>query len=132
MIVKSLQQTFYLPEPKIDSWISERIQTSAARLLTRTKKHDHITPVLPSLHWLPVCFRIDFKILLITFKALNGLAPSYITDLSVPYTPGRALCSSGRGLLSVPQARLKTKGDRTFAVRAQRLWSLPEGIRPAE
>ena len=49
----------------------KRLQTvhSAARLLTRSRKYDHITPVLASLHWLPVCFRIDFKILLITFKA---------------------------------------------------------------
>uniref|UniRef100_A0AAQ6IB00 Reverse transcriptase domain-containing protein n=1 Tax=Anabas testudineus TaxID=64144 RepID=A0AAQ6IB00_ANATE len=52
------------------------VQNSAARLLTRKRKYDHITPVLASLHWLPVCFRIDFKILLITFKALHGLSPS--------------------------------------------------------
>ncbi len=52
----------------------QTVQNSAARLLTRTKKYDHITPILASLHWL-VCFRIDFKILLITFKALHGLSP---------------------------------------------------------
>ena len=47
----------------IDSWLS---RTQLPGFITRTKKHDHITPVLASLHWLPVSFRIDFKILLIT------------------------------------------------------------------
>ena len=50
------------------------IQNSTARVLTKTKKRAHITPILKSLHWLPVSFRIDFKILLLVFKALNGLA----------------------------------------------------------
>lgn len=51
------------------------VQNAAARLLTGTKKREHITPVLSSLHWLPVKFRINFKILLFVFKSLNGLAP---------------------------------------------------------
>ncbi len=41
------------------------IQNAAARILTRTRKSEHITPVLRSLHWLPVTFRIDFKVLLL-------------------------------------------------------------------
>lgn len=45
---------------------------------------DHITPILASLDWLPVALRNDFKILLLTYKALRSLAPSYITDLSLP------------------------------------------------
>ena len=63
------------------------VQNFAARLLTGSKKRDHITPVLASLHWLPVNFRIDFKILLFVFKALNGLAPPYITGLIQMYHP---------------------------------------------
>ena len=41
----------------------------------------HITPVLCSLHWLPVKFRIDLKILLLTFKAIYGHAPDHLIDL---------------------------------------------------
>uniref|UniRef100_A0A3B3HB31 Reverse transcriptase domain-containing protein n=1 Tax=Oryzias latipes TaxID=8090 RepID=A0A3B3HB31_ORYLA len=108
------------------------VQNAAARLITGTRMRDHITPVLASLHWLPVSFRIDFKILLIAFKALCGLAPKYIADLLTPYVPGRNLRSLAKGLLTIPQSRLKTRGDRAFAVRAPTLWnSLPEEIRLA-
>lgn len=51
---------------------------------TGVRKREHITPVLQSLHWLLVKFRIDFKILLFVYKALSGLAPQYISDLIVP------------------------------------------------
>lgn len=44
------------------------VQNAAARLLTGTRTYDHITVILARLHWLPVCFRIEFKILLFTFK----------------------------------------------------------------
>ena len=63
------------------------IQNAAACILTRTRRFEHISPVLASLHWLPVKFRIDYKILLLTFKALHGLAPSYLNYLLFPYTP---------------------------------------------
>ena len=66
------------------------VQNAAARVLTRTKKREHITPVLASLHWLPVKSRIEFKILLLTFKALNNMAPLYLKELIVPYQPTRA------------------------------------------
>ncbi|MBN3302962.1 B3GN3 acetylglucosaminyltransferase, partial [Amia calva] len=56
-------------------------QNAAARILTKTKNHDHITPVLASLHWLPVRFTINFKVLLLALKALKGLAPPYLRDL---------------------------------------------------
>ncbi|KAI5630481.1 hypothetical protein C0J50_7643, partial [Silurus asotus] len=51
------------------------VQNAAARVLTRSRKYDHITPILSSLHWLPDKFRIDYKLLLLTYKTLNGLSP---------------------------------------------------------
>jgi len=63
------------------------IQNAAARVLTGTRKRDHISPVLASLYWLPVKFRIEFKILLLTYKALHGQAPSYLEELIAPYYP---------------------------------------------
>ena len=66
-----------------DSHISKLqcIQNSAARLVTRTRFSDHITPVLRDLHWLPITFCIMYKILLLTYKFLHRLAPEYLTDL---------------------------------------------------
>ncbi len=97
------------------------VQNAAARQLTRTKLYHHITPALATLHWLPVYFRIDFNIILLTYKALNGLAPLYLTELLKPYETGRCLRSSFNELLAVPRTRYKTKGDRAFAVRAPKL-----------
>ena len=54
-------------------------QNAAARILTKTRKFDHITPILKDPHWLPIRERIDFKILILTWKTLNGTAPEYLT-----------------------------------------------------
>jgi len=78
------------------------VQNAAARLLTGTRRREHITPILASLHWLPVLFRIQFKVLQFVFKALNGLAPTYITELVQPYSVQRSLRPSNQGLLLMP------------------------------
>ena len=56
----------------------QAIQNSAARLVTRTNKFDHITPVLERLHWLPVQKRFEFKILCLTYKMLSGIWHQFI------------------------------------------------------
>ena len=58
-----------------------RFQNSAARIVFEESKFCHITPLLRALHWLPVAYRIVFKILLLTFKAIHKLAPTYISEL---------------------------------------------------
>ena len=72
----------------------QNVQNAAAHIITHTKKYDHIKPVLKQLHWLPVTQRINYRILLLTYKALNGQAHGYITELLEPYTPARNLRSS--------------------------------------
>ena len=81
-----------LPKHMISSLQS--VQNTAARIVTLTKKFDHITPVLIQLHWLPVHFRILFKVLLLVYKALNGMAPLYITELLSYRTCSRTLRST--------------------------------------
>ena len=109
------------------------IQNAAARTLTRTKKYEHISPVLASLHWLPVKSRIDFKVLLLTYKALNDLAPNYLKELVVPYCPPRPLRSQSAGLLVIPRISKTTVGGRAFSYRAPLLWNnLPASIRDAD
>ncbi len=106
------------------------VQNAAARLLTNTRKREHITPILYSLHWLPVSFRVDFKILLFVFKALNGLAPLYVTEMLAFHQPNRVLRSTNTILLEVPRSRYKHWGDRAFSVAGPRLWNkLPPDMR---
>ena len=110
----------------------QKLQNTAARIVSLTKKYDHITPILQQLHWLPIANRIKFKIMLLTYKALNQLAPQYITDLLQPYTPAHGLRSANLNLLAVPKSNLTSYGDRSFAKIAPVYWnSLPDGIRNA-
>ena len=109
------------------------VQIAAARLLTGTKKRDHITPVLSSLHWLPVKYRIDFKVLLFVFKSLHGLSPSYLSELIEPYAPTRVLRSANLNLLEELDTEKRSRGDRAFAAAGPRLWNmLPLPIRFAQ
>ena len=105
-------------------------QNCAARLILCGRKHDHITPLLKELHWLPVEQRIILKILMLTFKALNKLCPSYIRDLLETYKPTRILRSSIRNLLVIPCSKLKSYGDHAFSVSAPKLWNdIPDIIK---
>ena len=74
--------------------------------------------------------RIIFKILFFTFKALNNLCPSYISDLLETYKPTRSIRSSSRNLVVIPRSKLKSYGDRAFSVSAPKLWhGIPETIK---
>ena len=81
-------------------------QNSAARLVTMSRRDDYITPILRRLRWLPVHHRGIFKILLLTYKALNGQTPSYVKDLVKYRNSGRVLRSSNKHLLNEPVAKL--------------------------
>ncbi|KAJ8390571.1 hypothetical protein AAFF_G00101770, partial [Aldrovandia affinis] len=109
------------------------VQNAAARILTRTKKYEHISPVLASLHWLPINYRVDYKVLLLTYKVLHGLAPSYLTDLLHPYNPPRSLRSQDADNLVVPRISKNTAGGRAFSYRAPLLWnSLPISVKESD
>ena len=108
----------------------QRVLNAAARLLTGSKRTEHITPTLRNLRWLPVEQRIKFKTALLVYKALNGMSPSYIKELVVPYTPARRLRSCDKSLLKIPKSRTSSFGDRMFGAAGPRLWnSLPDNIR---
>jgi hypothetical protein len=102
----------------------QRVQNAAARMVTRQPKHCHITPLLAELHWLPVTQRIQFKVILMVFKALNNLAPEYISDLLVRKTDSsRSLRSNQQNLLVVPRSHSVTYGDRSFRCAGPVLWN---------
>ena len=109
----------------------QKCQNIAARVVTRTRIRDHIKPVLMNLHWLPVEQRIQYKLLIQVYKALNGLAPEYIADLLHEYVPTRALRSAGANLLLEPKTNTRW-GARAFSKAAPVLWNtLPSTIKTA-
>ncbi len=106
--------------------------SSRTLILTRTRTSEHLTPVLRSLHWLPVTFRIDFKVLLLVYKSLNGLGPKHIADMLTEYKPNRALRSERSSQLYIPRVHTK-QVESAFSYYASRSWNqLPEEIRCAK
>jgi hypothetical protein len=101
----------------------QRVQNVGARIITRTHKYDHITPVLKELHWLPINRRIEYKILALTWKALHGDAPPYIRNLLDVYTPSRSLRSQKELSLIVPHSKTISYGDRGLKCAAPVLWN---------
>ena len=94
------------------------------RILSPTPKHEHFSPVLQKKHYFPIEERITFKILLMTFKGLNGLAPSYLSDLVTRYIPRRLLDF---------RYNLRNCGFRSFSVASPQLWNhMPLEIRSCE
>ena len=105
--------------------LAKRLQNDAARLCLRVPRRAHVSSksLLYQLHWLPVEFRIQFKIHLLTFKALQGLAPPYISSFLTRRTSSCSLRSFDTHLLVVPKTRTKSFGDRAFPNVAPRLWN---------
>ncbi|KAF7239274.1 Inactive carboxypeptidase-like protein X2 [Varanus komodoensis] len=81
------------------------VPNRAARLLTGTGCCAHITPVLRQLHWLPLEVQAQFKVLVITYKALNGLGPGYLKERLHPYVPSHPLRSAAEALLREPSVK---------------------------
>lgn len=108
------------------------VQKSAARLITSTRKYDHITPVMIKLHWLPPRERIEFKILLLTYKALNGKAPVYISDM-LQRRSDKGTRNDNKLLLVDPRMKRVTFGGRSFTKAAPVLWNnLPMYIKTSD
>src|SRR4029434_4060684 len=112
---------------------SETYFPSLTCCLLSDRKSEHITPILHSLHWLPVSFRIDYKVLILTHTCINGHAPPYLQELITPQTSTYTLRSSNSSLLRVPKTKLRTMADRAFCSAAPRLWnSLPDHLRATQ
>ena len=109
----------------------QKLQNSSACLITGQNSRDHITDTLKALHWLPVCSRIQFKILLWTHKTIHGQAPSFLRDLvAIRKAPRPTRACHGGTILVQTKSKLKSAGDRNFQTVASRLWNaLPRELR---
>ena len=108
------------------------LQNAAARLIAGARRYDHITPILQSLHWLPVRERILYKVSMLVHRCLSGNAPQYLTTLLNPLrnsTRPWSLRSNATNQLITPRTRTNL-GARAFSVAGPTIWnSLPSAIR---
>jgi len=111
------------------------IENAAAHLVNGATRYEHMTPVLRSLHWLPVRHQIMFKTAVTVYKCLHGLAPPYLTEycMSTSCTAGRRhLRSAYTCQLIIPRTRT-SYGDRSFAIHGPIVWnSLPHDLRSTD
>jgi len=111
----------------------QSIQNYACKLLLFKNKFDPVSPLLKKLHWLPISKRIDFKSLLLTYKSLNNIAPSYFKTMLKPNCSSLNLRSSSKTLLTVPRTKKVSFGDRAFSCYAPKLWNtLPSSIQDSQ
>ena len=97
----------------------QKVQNSAARLIYRSYKFNHVTPILNTLNWLPFEKRINFKLASFCFKSLNSSPPTYLSDLLRLYSPFRQLRSSAdTRVFRIPSFRTKSGGQRSFSYQA--------------
>jgi len=121
---------------KFDMWRNElrklqSVQNATARLITGTRRCDHITLVLRELHWLPIRERVKFKLACLVHQSLSGESPAYLADDRhlVLDSTCRSLRSADVPMCVVPRT-YSSYGDRTFAAAGPRLWnSLPVQLR---
>ena len=117
--------------PKCQTDRLQKVLNAAARVTCCVPRSNHITPVLRSLHWLPIVSRIKFKIALLVFKALQGMLPSYLMELLHAKKPSRYdLRNDYQQLLVIPKTKCKTFGERAFSVAGPKVWNnLPLSIK---
>jgi hypothetical protein len=107
----------------------QKVMNAAARLVTYTRRFDHISPILKQLSWMTIKNRIRYKIALLVYKGRVGKAPPYLTALIVNYTPSRPLRSGDQMLLQEPKIK-SAIGQKSFSYQAPKVWnSLPLHIR---
>ena len=112
----------------------QNVQRTSARIIVKRAKYESITPVLIDLHWLPIQQRIQFKVLLLVYKALHKQSPTYISNLLQLQPSRRQLRSSTSAFqLLEPRTHSVTFADRSFSCFGPRQWnSLPHHIKNAQ
>ena len=110
----------------------QNVQNFAARIVTDTKKYDHITPVLVQLKWLPVCDMLRLRDAVLTFKCIKGLAPPYLCDRFITRMRVHDRNTRNNNELEIPLCT-SAAGERSSVYRAVALWNqLPDHIKNKE
>ncbi len=101
--------------PECDLQKIQCVHNAATHLITHTRKHKHVTPILIELHWLLVMQGILLEILVLTDHACNNSAPPYIQYLLIKQTPTRSLCTSSKFTLQVPHSNTLSYIEHAFS-----------------
>ena len=121
----------------LPGYLLDRLQSvlnAAARLIHSARKYDPVTPLLQDLHWLRMPQRIEYRLAVLVYRCLHGLAPSYLAVAEQLHRVAdvdsrQRLRSASTSALVVPPTRLTTVGDRAFPVAAARIWNgLPPDV----
>ena len=120
--------TLFYGIPKSSVKKLQRVQNFAAKLILNRRKYDSATECLKELHWLPFNSRILFRLLCMSYKCVNGLAPNYLTTFFNVKKTKYALRSTTT--YHVPPTQRKSFGDRAFSVGGPKEWNnLPPEIK---
>ena len=109
----------------------QKVQNTAARIIFRVPRSEHTSPLLCTLHWLSVQYRIKHKICSLCYISMTDSSPTYLSSLTHVYTPARSLrSSSDNRILIVSKVKTKSYGQRSFAHQGPATWNeLPIEIR---
>ena len=107
----------------------QAIQNFAARIVTRSRKFDHITPILKQLRWMPVKDHLFYRDALLTFKCMNGMAPTNLCSRFIKRSMISGRSTRNANTLDVPCYKTAT-GQRSFLYRPVTIWNnLPSDIK---
>ena len=107
----------------------QMVQTTLARVVTPTKKRDHIQPTLKRLHWLPIRQRVNYKVAMLTYAIRLSGEKHHLNAMLIDHRPTRTLRSTDEHLIVEPRTKL-CSADRAFSVAAPKLWNtLPADIK---
>ena len=118
--------------PKKTTKKLQKVQNAAAKAVTLANRREHVTPILRELHWLPIRYRSEYKVLLLTYRILNNISSESLSSLIHRYEPRRALRSANENYLSRPSIPKNKYGQRAMSNLAPFLWnSIPSAVRKA-
>ena len=98
----------------------QRVQICSARLIVKKRKHEHISPILTELHWLPLEFRIQYKLAVLAFRHFKGTLPPYLSSVLHIYQPPLRFFAH---LLKNCSKFFKSAGERSFHFAAPTVWT---------
>ena len=121
-----------IPQQLIDKL--QKVQNYSARLIFKTSKCTHVSPLLAKLHWLQIAQKIDYKISSLCYDIVSDTAPLYLSDFLRLYVPSHSLHSSADNrIFQIPTRKKKFQGQRAFSHLGPVTWNkLPYSVRHAQ